>query len=88
MRLAFSYYSEQDNKNKSLQQTLSLADRQLLFNIGDTLSKAYTSGATPSPFNSTEVFYKQKDSVAGSGIYPIYVYEIYLFDSIMLESLH
>jgi len=74
LRLAFGYYSEQDNKNKSLQQTLGIADRQLLFDIGDTLSKAFTSGATSAAFNTTEVFYKQKDSVAGSGTYPIYIY--------------
>jgi len=82
LRVALSYYTEQDNKNKSLQQTLGLADRQLLFEIGDTLNKAYTSGATLSPFNSTEVFYKQKDSVAVSGTYPIYVYTTNSEDSV------
>lgn len=75
LRLALSYYSEQDNKNKSLQQTLSIPDRQLLFDIGDTLSLAYASGAVLSTFNTTEVFYRKMDTVALSGTYPgIYVY--------------
>ncbi len=74
-RLAVSYYSEQDNKNKSLQQTLGTEDRRLLFDIGDTLSKAYTSGAVQTTFNSTEVFYRKMDSIAVSGTYPgIFVY--------------
>lgn len=73
-RIALNYYTEQDNKNKSLQQTLSITDRQLLYNIGDTLSKAFTSGATLSAFNSTEVFYKRIDTAALSGTYPIYLY--------------
>ncbi|HXB40428.1 MAG TPA: hypothetical protein VNZ49_07785 [Bacteroidia bacterium] len=75
VKVAFSYYSEQDNKNKSLQQTLSTSDRQLLFNIGDTLTKAYTNGAVLTPFNTTEVFYKRKDTAAISGLYKgIYLY--------------
>ena len=75
MRLAVSYYSEQDNKNKSLQQTLSTADRRLLYDIGDTLSLAYTSGAVESAFNTIEVFYRKTDTIATSGTYPdIYVY--------------
>jgi hypothetical protein len=75
LRLGLNYYSEQDNKNKSLQQSLSTDDRQLLYDIGDTLSKAYTSGAVQTPFNTTEVFYRKIDSVNVSGTYAgVYVY--------------
>jgi hypothetical protein len=75
LRVGLSYYSEQDNKNRSLQQTLGTADRQLLYDIGDTLSMAYTSGAVASPFNSIEVFYRKTDTLALSGTYKdIYVY--------------
>ncbi len=83
LRVALSYYSEQDNKNKSLQQNLSIPDRELMFDIGDTLNKAYTSGATSSPFNTTEVFYEKIDSVAGSGTYTgIFVYTTNSEDSV------
>ncbi len=69
LRVAFNFYNEQDNKNKSLQQTLSDVDRKLLFNIGDTLTKAFTNGWAQSTFNTTEVFYKRLDTVAISGTY-------------------
>jgi hypothetical protein len=75
VRVGFSYYDEQDNKNKSLQQTLSDTDKVILYNVGDTLSKAYTNGYTRATFNSTDVFYKRIDSTNTSIIYKgIFVY--------------
>ncbi|HWY35447.1 MAG TPA: hypothetical protein VNX68_12440, partial [Nitrosopumilaceae archaeon] len=74
LRLNFNFYSEQDNKNKPLQQSLSDADKLKLTQIGDTLSRAITNGASIAEFNTTEVFYKRIDSVAISGTYLIYVY--------------
>ena len=63
MRVALSYYDEQDNKNKPLQQTLTDTDKVILRNIGDTIRKAYTIGYSMQPFNSTNVFYKRMDTV-------------------------
>ncbi|MGZ4082110.1 MAG: hypothetical protein ACXVOH_11600 [Bacteroidia bacterium] len=68
-RVAFSYYSEQDNKNKPLQQSLSDTNKILMFNIGDTLTKAYANGWSLASFNTTEVFYKRMDTTAASGTY-------------------
>ncbi|MGZ3863975.1 MAG: hypothetical protein ACXVPN_05605 [Bacteroidia bacterium] len=68
-RVAFSYYAEQDNKNKPLQQSLSDTNKILMFNIGDTLSKAYANGWSLASFNTTEVFYKRQDTAAASGTY-------------------
>ena len=77
VRVGFSYYDEQDNKNKSLQQTLSDTDKVILYNVGDTLSKAYTNGYTKATFNSTDVFYKRRDSTNSNGIYKgIFVYTV------------
>lgn len=81
LRIALNYYSEQDNKNRSLQQTLSTNDRQLLYDVGDTLSLAYTDGAVLTAFNTNEVFYKKFDSVAVSGTYRIYLYTTNSADS-------
>ncbi|HTA62739.1 MAG TPA: hypothetical protein VK835_09800 [Bacteroidia bacterium] len=69
VRVAFSYYDEQDNKNKSLQQTLTDTDKVILYRIGDTLKKAYTNGYNRQPFNSTDVFYKRLDSTNITGLY-------------------
>jgi hypothetical protein len=68
-RVAFNFYDEQDNKNKPLQQTLADSDKRLLYNIGDTLNKAYTNGWSKATFNTTEVFYKMMDTTAISGTY-------------------
>lgn len=70
-----NFFSEQDNKNRPLQQTLTQDQKITLANLGDTLSKAYSSGATRATFNSNDVFYQKKDSLIGSIVYKdIYVY--------------
>ncbi|MFL5754527.1 MAG: hypothetical protein ACJ76F_14030 [Bacteroidia bacterium] len=74
LRLSFNYYSEQDNKNKTLQQSLTNSEKLKLTQIGDTLSSAVTNGASITEFNTTEVFYRKLDSVTASGTYTIYLY--------------
>ena len=65
----FNFFSEQDNKNRPLQQTLSQEQKNLLAMVGDTLEKAFTSGATEAPFNSSDVFYRKKDTIVNSLLY-------------------
>lgn len=75
LKLFANIYSEQDNKNKPLQQALTQDQRQLMYNIGDTLSKAYYSGAALATFNNSDVFYWKKDTIVGTFLYHgIYVY--------------
>ncbi|MGE0566564.1 MAG: hypothetical protein AB7O73_01330, partial [Bacteroidia bacterium] len=70
-----NFYSEQDNKNRSLQQSLSDADKILLSNIGDTLSKAVISGVVETEFNTNDVLYNKRDTVVNSINYnEIYVH--------------
>lgn len=74
-KVYFNFYSEQDNKNRSLQQTLTQEQKLSLAAVGDTLEKAFTSGATLSTFNNSDVFYIKRDSIVNSLIYsPIYIY--------------
>lgn len=74
-KVYFNFYSEQDNKNRPLQQTLTQDQKLALANVGDTLEKAYTSGAIETPFNNSDVFYIKKDTVVNSVLYsPIYIY--------------
>ncbi len=70
----FNFFSEQDNKNRALQQSLTQDQKLALAQVGDTLEKAYTSGATLSTFNNSDVFYLKRDSIVNSLIYTIYVY--------------
>lgn len=75
LKLRFNFYGEQDNKNKTLQQTLTDAQKLTMFNVGDTLSKAVTSGAELTVFNTTDVFYWKKDTIVGTIVYSgIFVY--------------
>ncbi|MBN8702288.1 MAG: hypothetical protein J0M08_04435 [Bacteroidetes bacterium] len=74
-KIGIHFFSEQDNKNQPLQQELSSNEKLLLSQIGDTLSKAITSGIDSAAFNNSEVFYEKKDSVIGSQLFnAVYVY--------------
>ncbi len=72
-----NFFSEQDNKNRPLQQTLSQDQKDLLYSIGDSLSDAYYSGVEEAAFNNNDVFYMQRDTVV-EGVYfeNVYVYSI------------
>jgi len=75
LKVRLNFFGEQDNKNKTLQQSLTESQKLTMFNIGDTLSKAITSGAELATFNTTDVFYWKKDTTVSSVAYNgIYVY--------------
>jgi len=66
----FNVYSEQDNKNRPLQQSLSQPQKNVLIGVGDSLNSAYYTGAdTTVAFNGDGVFYKKVDTLGYSGIY-------------------
>jgi len=68
-------YTEQDNKNRPLQQQLDNPEKLLLSIVGDSLHQAITSSADSIPFNNTEVLYDKLDSSIGTFTYPsIYMY--------------
>mgnify|MGYP000980423476 CR=1 FL=1 len=70
-------FSEQDNKNRPLQQSLSQDQKNVLFAIGDTLDKAVYTGVELANFNNSDVFYEKKDTLVNDVLYPgIYVYSI------------
>ena len=72
-----NFFSEQDNKNRPLQQNLTQEQKNILANLGDTLNKAFSSGETTATFNSNDVFYEKKDTIVNSIIYrSIYIYSI------------
>ncbi|MEW6467853.1 MAG: hypothetical protein AB1458_02965 [Bacteroidota bacterium] len=74
-KLSINYYSEQDNKNKPLQQQLNDTDRVIMANAGDQVSDAFTSGVDSVVFNSSEVLYDMRDTTRGSFTYnDIFVY--------------
>lgn len=75
LKVRLNFFGEQDNRNKTLQQTLTDSQKLTMFNVGDTLSKAVTSGAELAEFNTSDVFYWKKDTVVGALIYSgVFVY--------------
>ncbi|NRA12278.1 MAG: hypothetical protein HRT57_10020, partial [Crocinitomicaceae bacterium] len=58
MKFWFNGYSEQDAKNQSLQQELSISQKQLLTEIGDTLELARTTSIDSIGFFENQNLYK------------------------------
>ncbi|TAL60801.1 MAG: hypothetical protein EPN85_06390, partial [Bacteroidetes bacterium] len=75
VKVRINMYSEQDNKNRPLQQQLEDPQKLLLFSIGDSLQNALTSSADSIPFNNTEILYDKMDSTTGTFLYSeVFVY--------------
>lgn len=62
-------YSEQDGKNKPLQQDLDEIDRLILSNAGDDLSSALSLSADTVDFAEDQVLYSLVDSLGYDSIY-------------------
>ncbi len=74
-KVYFNFFDEQDNKNKSLQQTLTQSQKNAMFAVGDTITKAYSSGVESNvAYNNSDVFYQRKDSIVNGIKYTYYAY--------------
>jgi hypothetical protein len=74
-RVFFNVFSEQDNKNRPLQQTLSQPQKDVLIEAGDDMSKAVYTGAIRDSFDVNRIFYRRTDTVVGAYLYKdVYVY--------------
>ncbi len=62
LKLRFNFYSEQDSKNQPLLQSLDDARKQILADVGDSLSFAIVPSADTSAYNNEQVFYEKKDT--------------------------
>ncbi len=73
LQLATHFYKESDLKDQPLDQELSDLQKQLLYNVGDSLHLAIVPKADSIAFNGSEVLYKKIDSL---GYSPVSVYSI------------
>ncbi len=74
-KVYFNFFSEQDNKNRSLQQSLSQDQKNILIEVGDSLQNAFFSGEQLADFNTADVFYRKLDTIVNSILYTsVYVY--------------
>jgi len=74
LKLRINFFGEQDNKNKTLQQTLTDQQKLIMYQVGDTLNKSVSSGAELVSFNTNDIFYWKKDTIVGITYKGIYVY--------------
>lgn len=75
-KIYFNFYNEQDNKNRSLQQTLSQPQKNVMIDAGDNLEQALFSGATlDTTTNTGNIYYNQRDTTVNGFTYSdVYVY--------------
>ncbi|MCC6369909.1 MAG: hypothetical protein IT236_02765, partial [Bacteroidia bacterium] len=75
-KVYFNVFSEQDNRNRPLQQNLVQEQKDVMIAAGDSIYEAFYSGATRNTdFNNSNVFYRKADSLVGDVKYTgIYVY--------------
>lgn len=76
LKLHLNIYSEQDSKNQPLQQNLTPQQKQIMSEIGDTLSKAVSPSYDSVAWDNTEVLYLKKDTIIGIHTYTIFRYSI------------
>lgn len=69
----FNAYSEQDAKNQTIQQDLSISEKKLLSNIGDSLELARTNSIDSIGFGENQNLYKMIDSL---GIDSVLVFSV------------
>ena len=69
LSLNFNAYNEQDGKNKSLQQDITLEDRAFLATLGDSIQDAVISSARQVPYSNLEILYKQIDTAGLTSIF-------------------
>ena len=70
-------YSEQDNKNRPLQQSLNPEQKNIMAQVGDTLTKAFYTGVQRDKFNNSDVFYRKSDTTVNGILYQnVFIYSI------------
>ena len=76
-KMYLNIYSEQDNKNRPLQQTLTQEQKNVMIAAGDSINNAVYSGVDSSSYNNSNIFYKKIDTLGYQGIY------VYSTDSVV-----
>ena len=69
-----NYFGEFDDKNSPQVQALTDAEKQLMYNIGDTLLNSFSKAIDSVGFNTNEILYRKVDTTVASGTYIIYQY--------------
>ncbi len=69
-----NYFGEFDDRNSPLVQALTDIEKQLMYNIGDTLLNSYSPAVDSVGFNTNEILYRRIDTTVSAGTYTIFEY--------------
>ncbi|MBK0381493.1 hypothetical protein I5M32_00850 [Pedobacter sp. SD-b] len=69
IKIGFNYYSEQDNPNKPLLQSLNNQQKQFLSGIGNQINQAVFPNIDSVGFNGNEILYKKVDTLGAKAVY-------------------
>ena len=72
IKMYLNIFSEQDNKNRPLQQTLNQAQKNVMIAAGDSINDAVYSGVDSSAYNNKNVFYRRV--IDTLGLREIFIY--------------
>ncbi len=68
-KIILNYFNEFDDKNVPFQQVLNNDQKQLLYQIGDTINKAIIPSAQAVIYSNAENVYLKKDSIVNGKLY-------------------
>lgn len=69
LKIGFNLYSEQDNPNRPILQTLSSEQQDFLKGIGNDIDQALYPNIDSVSFNENEILYKRTDTLGYTGVY-------------------
>lgn len=75
LKLRFGAFSNADAKNSPINQTLDADQKQFLFNLGDSINKAFFPVSTLDTFRVGAIQYRKIDSIYAGGRDSIFVYD-------------
>ena len=69
LKLNFAAYSNSDQKSSPIDQSLTIAQQNLLKNIGDSVQNAFISMASSDTFSNGKILYKKIDTIYNNGMH-------------------
>ncbi len=69
-----NYFGEFDDRNSPLVQTLTEQEKQIMYNIGDTLLNSFSPAIDSVAFNTNEILYRKIDTTVASVTHTIFQY--------------